>query len=646
MGMKLSRLCLAGAIAVVPSAAPAEVFKLDPIEVQAPLVHPSRQIRATVDEAFDAPRSTSYVNGSIIQNLNPVNKMDSVRYNATGLISEPGSGNRFGGGTKIRTFGDWGAALSIDGLPAFKTAGQEGGGYTNTLIPSIAIDRIGVVKGGRAVQYGDGTDGGVIDTAIKSGRGYKDHTAVSLDASTAGEGIGQGEAADSTDRWDYYLAGSGLYAQYNGDPETLDEQSAYGLLGKGGWNFSNDTRAEFLGISDRTRPDIFRNGQREEVKTMIRIASGTVDHRMTDRVSLRAGHLYTDSRSQWRERNRDRGLSNRITFLDGYLTRPVTDSVDYAGSAGIEHKYTNLLRDNQYDADFNDVSAKLSNAFTFDRNLVLTAGLRFTWFNNDVSLNGAGQPDTLGADMLWSYETGAAYSVLENTRLRASVASGYNRFFEKYGNFGADALNTQGAGDEVVESISYEVGLNQGWKGGSFDVAAYYIKQDNVPRRSGGAIESVTVEQTGLEVEVNSMITEKLSISGGYMRVLDVTVTRADGSDANTNIFFDGQAASVPENQFNMRLDYQVTGDWSLWGMAYRSTGYESIAANGTVQNRRPFTRIDLGTAWRPAEKTAVRFRVENVLDEKDFGSTLDSVPVDETGKLGRVFWVGLDQSF
>ena len=53
-----------------------------------------------------------------------------------------------------------------------------------------------MLRGGRAVQYGDGTDGGVVETTIKSGRNYTDHRAVSLDVSSAREALTQGEVAD------------------------------------------------------------------------------------------------------------------------------------------------------------------------------------------------------------------------------------------------------------------------------------------------------------------------------------------------------------------------------------------------------------------------------------------------------------------
>lgn len=102
-----------------------------------------------MNSSFNSSRSSSTVDGAGIGNLNPINKGDALRYNATGLINQPGSGDRFGGSTKIRTFGDWGASQSIDGLPTFMAQGGDGG-YGDTIIPSIAVDRIGVLKGGRA----------------------------------------------------------------------------------------------------------------------------------------------------------------------------------------------------------------------------------------------------------------------------------------------------------------------------------------------------------------------------------------------------------------------------------------------------------------------------------------------------------------
>jgi len=624
----------------------AETFTLEPVVVVGGTTHESQQIREGVDRAFNSSRSVSSVDGSVIQNLNPVNKGDALRYNATGLINQPFSGDRFGGGTKIRTFGDWGASESIDGLPAFKSAGEEGGGYSNTVIPSIAVDRINVLKGGRAVQYGDGTDGGVVETQIKSGRAYENHQAISSDASTAREALIQAEAADHTETWDYYAAVNGFYADYDGEPENLDKQTVAGGLAKLGYNFGEDTRAEVLAIYDRSRPDIIRNGEINEITTESKIGSITVDHRLTDINSLQVGALVTASRSEWPARSRDRSIDNQIAFANHYLEMPLGEGLDYDGSLGVEYKRTQMKRDDVWDNVFNDVAIKSANAITVTDNLTLTGGVRYTWFNNDVSYDGVDQDDTLATDGVFSYQAGASYNVLDRTRVRVSAATGFNRFFEKYGNFGTDVLDTAGAGDEIVESRTLEVGVNQGWSSGYVDVALYNIVQDNVPRRNDGAIESVEVDQSGLEVDFFTAITDRVSVSAGYMRVIDLTTTRADGTEVNGNIYWDGQATSVPDNQFSLRLDYRITDEVGIWGAAYHSTGYEAVDADGDTTERDGFTRLDLGIGWAVTEDWSVRARVENLLDERDFGSTVSGVPVDDDGKLGRVFWIGTDYTF
>ncbi|MDF1790859.1 MAG: TonB-dependent receptor [Thalassobaculaceae bacterium] len=623
----------------------AEVFELKPVVVTGSNTHESQKIRAKVDDAFNSSRSASEVDGSVIQNLNPINKGDALRYNATGLINQPGNGDRFGGGTKIRTFGDWGASQSIDGLPAVKFQGGDGGGYGNTAIPSIAVDKMTVQKGGRAVEYGDGTDGGVVETRIKSGRDYMNHQAISLDASTAREGLAQGEIADHEDNWDYYAAVNAFYGQYDGEPENLDEQSVLGGLGKFGYNFSEDTRVEVLAIGDRNRPDIIRNGNVEDIQNHTLFGSATLDHRLNDAQALQFGVLASDARTKWDARSRDRSTANQIAFANHFLSTALSDSVDYDGSVGAEVKRTNMERDGIWDNTFTDYAVKSTNAITINDNLVLTGGLRHTWFTNDVVYDGVEQ-DNLATDGLFSYQLGASYSVLDKTRVRVSYASGYNRFFEKYGNFGTDVLDTAGAGDEVVESTTMEVGLNQGWTGGYIDFALYNIVQENVPRRNNGAIESVEVDQSGFEAELFTRITDKLSVSAGYMRVIDVEATRADGTEVNSNIFWDGQAASVPDNQFSLRLDYRVTDTVGLWTAAYHSTGYDAVDADGNVTKRDGFTRLDLGASWWATDNWALRARVENLLDERDFGTTVQGVSVNDEGKLGRVFWLGTDIIF
>ncbi|MCK5778809.1 MAG: TonB-dependent receptor [Rhodospirillales bacterium] len=623
--------------------ATAETFTLDPVVVEGSSVHRSQQLMRDVEKGMNANRTNSYLGGAVLQNLNPVNSGDAFRYNVPGIINQPGSGDRFGGSTKIRTFGDFGAASSIDGAPALRIQGQEGGGYTNTLVPTIAIDRMAVMKGSRGVSYGDGTDGGVIDTRIKSGRNYDNHQAVSFDASTAREALFQAEAGHHTGEWDYYVAGSGLYGAYSGNPDNLEQQVVLGGLVKAGYNFNEDTRLEVLGIYDRSDPRIYRNDAVNDIDTRTIYTATTLDSRLSDDNSVRLGYVYETGSSRWPDRNRDRGITNNILYAEHFLRADVHEGVRYDGSLGAQMMHVNTKRDKQWDNEFEDYAVYTENAFSFGDDLVVNGGLRYTWFQNDIVLDGVGQAGNLDKDGLLSYEGGAAYNVLAQSKLRVSYATGFNRFFSKYGNFGTDALNEAGDGDRIVEARTMEVGFNQGWTGGYFDIALYNTVQENVPRRNNSAIESVEVDQTGLEVEVFSNLTDNLTGSLGYMRVLDVSATRRDGTEVNHNIFWGSQVASVPENQVSLRLDYGLTDKINLWGTAFYSTGYTSVDASGSTTERKDFERIDLGASYAANEQLVLRARIENITDERGFGQEVTGSYTDTDGNLGRVFWLGLD---
>src|SRR3546814_17485119 len=144
-------------------------------------------------------------------------------------------------------------------------------------------------------------------------------------------------------------------------------------------------------------------------------------------------------------------------------------------------------------------------------------------------------------------------------------------------------MKADGDGKEIVEATTYVLGINQGWAAGGttgwIDVALYTTEQDGVPRREAGAIESVKVDQSGLEVEMFAQLTGSLSASAGYMRVLELETTLADGTKTNGNIFWDGQSTSVPENNFSLRLDYRLTDAVHLWSTGYYSTGHSTVAA-------------------------------------------------------------------
>ena len=188
--------------------------------------------------------------------------------------------------------------------------------------------------------------------------------------------------------------------------------------------------------------------------------------------------------------------------------------------------------------------------------------------------------------------------------------------------------------------------MRQGWTGGYADMAVYNIVQSNVPRRNGGAIESVEVHQSGVEFETEHAFANGLQLSGGFMYIFDVEAFRADGSSANGNVFFGSNGVSVPETQILLRAQYNLTNEWLVWGMGYFNSGYVSSNSDGTTTKRSDHYRFDVGAAWRPRDDLAIRFRVENLLDEKDFGQTVEGQPTADADKIGRVFWVGLDYSF
>jgi hypothetical protein len=621
---------------------------LTPIHVVAtPLVHPAQQVGTQAREAFGRGRSSSSADGDALRSLSPANKGDALRYSTTGFVGGPWSGDRFGGTTSIRTFGDWGAAESIAGLPAFKSAGEEGGGFTSTFLPSIAIDTIHVRKGGHGVGFGDGTDGGVIEYRVKSGRNYQRHQAATLDLSSVRETLLQAEAGHHTDRWDYYLAGSGLYGNYKGEPENLHRQTVVGLLGNFGWNFSDTMRAEVLLVTDSSKPDIIRRGAIENISARQTLASATLDIALREARSVRLGFLRSDSRTQWPARNRDRSVNNDIAFAEHNLRTSLGQGLRYDGIVGLEYKQTEYLRDRRWVANFDDVSLRSLNTLTIGDNLGLTAGARLIRFRNDIVLDGVRQRPNLKDDQVLAYELGASYNVLAATRVRAVLASGFNRFFEKYGNFGTDALNPAGAGDDIVESRTVEAGVRHALgRGSHVDLAVYNITQDGVPRRRAGAIESMKVEQSGAELELVARLLPALQLKAGYMRVLSLEATRADGRKVHGNIFWDGQTTAVPVHQTHARLDWQPSSALTLWTAAFRSSGYESVRADGSVVENEGFTRLDLGASWAPAKRWLLRAKVENLTDERHFGSVVKGVSVPDQGKIGRVFWLGADFVF
>lgn len=75
-------------------------------------------------------------------------------------------------------------------------------------------------------------------------------------------------------------------------------------------------------------------------------------------------------------------------------------------------------------------------------------------------------------------------------------------------------------------------------------------------------------------------------------------------------------------------------------------SGYESAAADGSTVDREGFTRLDVGASWAPGKRWLLRAKVENLTDERHFGSVVKGVSVPDQGEIGRGFWVGADVTF
>nr|WP_252730811.1 TonB-dependent receptor [Colwellia sp. E2M01] len=623
-----------------------ESITLEAIDVSASEVHQAQSLRKQAIDASASNRSTSQTSGSQLEEHNSVNTLNTLQQSVSGMITAPGSSDHFGGSTKIRTFGDFGAATSIDGLPTFRLTQTEGGGYANTLIPSGAIENVTVYKGSQGVMYGDGTDGGTIVTQIKSGRNYKNHVAVTADYSTADEYQIQLEAANGTEQGDYYITGRWLDGDYQGTPQNMEEQTVKGGVAKLGWNFSEETRLEALFIADDSNPLIYRNGDLNEIESSSLVSSLTLDHMVDKNLSFQAGLVYSTSDMQWEARNRDRGTDNKIAFANAFFTHTLNDNWGYVGTVGAEYSMIDAYRDNQWHNQFNDTSIKNSNTFTYKKDWVFTLGLRNTWFDNEITLDNTVQDENLATDSVLSYELSAGYQVTSALNLRSSISSGYNRYYSKYGNFGTDALNPEGAGDEIVEALTYEIGATYNWSSGSVDMALYQVDQDGVPRRNDGRIESMLVKQQGLEFDWMQLITDNLSLTVNFTHIIDLDAIREDGSHVNGNIFWGDQVTPVPTNQLGLQLDYALNNQVALWAKGFLNGGFDSTQADGSVIEREDYQLLDLGVSWQFNSKTLFTARIENVTDEHNYGQVIVGDKAPEETNIGRALWLGVNYTF
>ena len=259
----------------------------------------------------------------------------------------------------------------------------------------------------------------------------------------------------------------------------------------------------------------------------------------------------------------------------------------------------------------------IENIWSPQENLDISASLRV----DDSSSFGQ---ETTGR-IAFSWRAGA------NTTLRGAVATGYRppSIDELFGNY-PGAFPFVGNPDLAPEeSLSYEIGLQQGFgNGGSLSATLFRLEVDNFIQYQFESPVS-TVRNTpgatvfkGLELAASYPLGGRATLTGAY--------TLTDAEEASGD-----RVARVPRHDLSLSLTTQITDRLNA-GLSLRHVA-DRPDDSGQVMD--DYTVVNASFRYEITETLEASFRIENLFDEQ-------YQQVAGYGTSDRAFYVGLSSRF
>lgn len=631
--------------------------------------------RDRFEESYAATRMEAEVDGATARTFNPANTYDALRL-VPGVTYS--SGNRFGKPARIRGASSWTTADVIEDFPSVREAGigAEDGGFTadfGSTIPSIALAGVEVKKGSLGVLYGGGADGGVIVNQLR--RGTPGGTlGGSIETSPMGETLYMADFGAAAESFDIYAAGKLLHGNYR---DFVDERGralaaddlTSGLV-RAGWQPFSSGRLEVIGIvgEDRIRyslprrddaateidesralaPDLFRTTNRSG------FYGATFDHAVSSDLGYEVGYSLFRQRAvrfsiSEDRAHRDRPETSHTGFGNVYWNESLTQALDANLKAGFEwahHRQAEEAQESEKMQTFQDRSAFLAGTLVLDEALTLSGGGRYIVADGEYR----------GKQSFWVHDLGAAYDFRPTgTRLIASRSTGYSRF-KGFAYFFGDV--EAAGGYDVARTATLEGSVEQRipspWGNGRFTATVFRLETDGIPIFAGsgaGGIITQDTEANGLELSADFPL-GALEVAGSFSWQ-DAEVVATDHPEG---LNVGSTAGWIP--QYSAALAVAATPfpalDLSLMATyddGRRRQTLEPLTDDISVATSHAFTRVNAAASWRLLPSVSLRLRLENILDEKDLGYSVQTVAAD--GSLtttesvavdpGRILFVGFD---
>lgn len=631
--------------------------------------------RDRFEETYAATRVEGGVDGEEVSAFNPANPYDALRL-VPGVTYA--SGSRFGKPARIRGASSWATADVIEDFPSIREAGigAEDGGFTadfGSIIPSIALAGIEVKKGSLGVLYGGDADGGVIVNKLR--RGTREGVLGGwLETSPLGETVYMADAGTASDDYDVYFAGKLLEGDYQ---DFVDERGrnlaaddlASGLV-RAGWEPLENARLEFIGIGGRDRIH-YSLPQRDDASTPIDESRATspdrfrttntsafygttFDHAVSNAFGYEVGYSLFEQRavrfSLTDDRaHRDRPETTHTGFGNAYWNVTPAAGVDASVKTGFEwtrHRQAEEANGSDKVQRFEDRAAFAAGTLVFGQALTLSGGSRFVAVSDDYR----------GDDGFWVYDAGAAYEFdSTGTRLIASRSTGYSRF-KGFAYFfgGVEAAGGYAPARTATLEGSVEQAIPMAAGTGRITATLFQLETKGVPIFAGssaGGIITQDTEARGVELSADLPL-GPLGVAGSFSWQ-DAEVVATEHPNA---LNVGSTAGWIPRYTAALGISATPTNAIDLALMAAYDDGgrhqtLDPLSDEVSVATSHAFTRLNAAAAWWLLPTISLRVRLENILDQKDLGYTLQTVAPDGTLSTresvaldpGRILFVGFE---
>ncbi len=443
-------------------------------------------VRQDALDAYNASKTVTSLEGEVVERHSPVANYDALRL-LPGVMTAGGTKDRFSVPTHLRGAGAWGTVEQVDDYPAINITpvSAEDGGYTaslSSIIPSLALTRMTLATGGLGVVHGQAA-GGVVRSGIRRGSAQGPHSTVRVDGMGIGEGVLLGDTGHQVGRVDYYVSGQSVVGRYGDAYATfarpIEALQLVSGLAKVGYRVSDHARLEGLFVGGDETHDYYtltpeatsgRALRRDFFTTKSNYFMATrYDVRPTSNLLFGLGvthNRFHENRVEDTFEGVDVNLSRRNRpqeatrlFASGDWRRVVSPALTWTATGGVDltwDRYRDITT-SPIAFDFREQAAYMRHSFAFRGGVTVNAGVRAVALDDGF---------TTRHPVL--FDVGGAWALPSDTRLRASVSSGYklNKAFYLWWGNGQFIQRPGSTGLRPSQTDTVEASVEQGIRRG------------------------------------------------------------------------------------------------------------------------------------------------------------------------------------